>query len=175
MSDFKFIEERRNKIPEETKIFAKMSLDILERIQEILDEKGYTYKDLAASLDKTQPEVSKWINGSQNFTIKTLAKLQAALGEDIIKVPCKRNKLTELRAQTLPTITYPNAKAAFAIYAQGSFSKVTALQSFEQVINIVQDSDIPYRVKLTKENWVQIFDIVLAEDTSSKHIIYEAV
>jgi hypothetical protein len=37
MSDFKFIEERRKIIPEETKVFAKMSLDILERIEEIME------------------------------------------------------------------------------------------------------------------------------------------
>jgi transcriptional regulator with XRE-family HTH domain len=97
MSDFKFIEERRKIIPEETKVFAKMSLDILERIEEIMELQNLSYKDLANSLGKSQSEISKWIRGTQNFTISTLAKLQVALKDEIINIPCKRNKTYELQ------------------------------------------------------------------------------
>jgi transcriptional regulator with XRE-family HTH domain len=97
MSDFKFIEERKKMIPDETKVFVKMSLDILERIHEIMESRRLTYKDLATALDKDQSEISKWINGSQNFTIKTLAKLQVALKEEIITIPCARNRYSEFQ------------------------------------------------------------------------------
>jgi hypothetical protein len=48
-------------------------------------------------MGKKEPEISKWINGVQNFTLKTLSKLEAALGQEIITVPCKRNHVTELK------------------------------------------------------------------------------
>ena len=32
-------------------------------------------------------EISKWLGGNHNFTLRSLAKLQAELGEEIIQVP----------------------------------------------------------------------------------------
>ncbi len=37
-------------------------------------------------MGKSEAEVSKWFNGVQNFTIKTLSKLSAAFGEPILAV-----------------------------------------------------------------------------------------
>ncbi|MBK8969134.1 MAG: helix-turn-helix transcriptional regulator [Lewinellaceae bacterium] len=43
-------------------------------------------RDLAAALGKSESEVSKWLAGAHNFTLKSIAKLEAVLGEDILVV-----------------------------------------------------------------------------------------
>ena len=78
-------EERRNKISKEIDVFVKQSFDIVDRIHEILVAQGIEQKDLAVLLDKSESEISKWMTGTHNFTIKTLSKIESILGEKIIE------------------------------------------------------------------------------------------
>lgn len=41
-------------------------------------------------MNKSESEVSKWLNGVQNFTLKTLTKLEAALNNDILTIPSNK-------------------------------------------------------------------------------------
>jgi len=79
-------EERRKTIPKEIDVFINRSFDIVDRIHEILDLKKLTQKDLAKLLEKKESEVSKWMTGTHNFTLKTLTKIETVLGYPIIKV-----------------------------------------------------------------------------------------
>jgi transcriptional regulator with XRE-family HTH domain len=79
-------EERRRSIPKEIDIFVTRSFDIVDRIHEILGMKNLSQKDLAALLDKKESEVSKWMSGTHNFTLKTLLRIEDILGFPIIKV-----------------------------------------------------------------------------------------
>jgi len=73
--------------PGEIDTFVENSMNILERIHELLDEKfDGKQKLLADKLGKSEAEISKWINGVQNFTLKTISKLEAAFGEKILAV-----------------------------------------------------------------------------------------
>ena len=71
----------------ETKIFVSKYLDIVERIHQILQAKGMTQKDLAKAMEKRESEISRWLSGEHNLTLKSIAKLEAALGEEIISIP----------------------------------------------------------------------------------------
>jgi len=82
----KRLEERRAKISNDVDISVKQSFDIVDRIHEILVKQGKERKDLAMILGKSESEISKWMSGTHNFTIQTLAKIQAALGESVIEV-----------------------------------------------------------------------------------------
>jgi transcriptional regulator with XRE-family HTH domain len=70
--------------PEEVRIFVRQYTDIVMRINQILKAKGYTQKDLAEKMNKKPSEINKWLKGNHNLTLKTLAKLEAELGEPII-------------------------------------------------------------------------------------------
>ena len=70
--------------PEEIRIFVRRYTDIVLRINQILQAKGYTQKDLADRMKKKPSEINKWLKGNHNLTLKTLAKLEAELGEPII-------------------------------------------------------------------------------------------
>ena len=78
------------KTPESTRIFVRWYGDIVLRVQQILKEKEITQKELAERLDKKPSEISKWLNGQHNFTLQSLAKLQAELGEPLLYVPKTR-------------------------------------------------------------------------------------
>ena len=80
----KVAERIQTETPEEVRIFVRQYTDIVLRINQILAAKGYTQKSLAEKMNKKPSEINKWLKGSHNLTLKTLAKLEAELGEPII-------------------------------------------------------------------------------------------
>jgi len=76
--------------PKEVEIFVDMYADLVVRINQILREKGISKKELAERLNKNPSEISKWLNGKHNFTLRSLAKLSAELGEPLLEVPKKK-------------------------------------------------------------------------------------
>lgn len=83
----KLFEDRLKKVPNATKKYTRKSLDIIDQIHEFLDIKGMTQKDLADKLGKSEAEISKWLSGGHNITLKTLSKIEDALGEEILVTP----------------------------------------------------------------------------------------
>ncbi|MCP9769432.1 XRE family transcriptional regulator [Lacihabitans sp. LS3-19] len=95
----KIAERILNNVPEETKIFTRWYGDLLVLIDQIMQEKGIKQKDLAEKMDKRPSEISKWLKGGHNFTLKSLAKLQAELGEELLNVNVK---LKQEKNNTIP-------------------------------------------------------------------------
>lgn len=75
-------------VPSDVRAEVSLNMDIANRITDLLKEKNMTQRDLAKRMDKRESEVSRWLGGSHGFTVSTLAKIEAALGEPIIEV-CK--------------------------------------------------------------------------------------
>lgn len=73
-------------IPEDQKAEFDLSFGIAERLSEILKDKGLTQKDLAKMLNKRDSEISKWLTGRHNFTTQTIARIQNALGCNLINI-----------------------------------------------------------------------------------------
>lgn len=76
-------------IPAEQKAEFELSFGIAERLSEILKEKNLTQKDFAHLLNKRESEISKWLTGRHNFTTQTIARIQAALGCNLINIAHK--------------------------------------------------------------------------------------
>jgi|GEM_PF-495880 len=66
--------------------FVDHSFDVVNKIHAILEKQGKTQRDLAVMLGKNESEVSKWMRGTHNFTLKSIAKIEAVLGENIFNV-----------------------------------------------------------------------------------------
>ena len=75
--------------PLETKTFVDKYSDLILRINQILREKGISQKELAENMDKKPSEISRWLSGNQNITLRSIAKLEAELGETLIEIPTK--------------------------------------------------------------------------------------
>jgi len=91
-------ERLKAKILPENRIFVRKNLAISEQVEALRKEKGWTQKELAQKLGKTESEVSRLLSGLHNLTLKSIAKLEAELGSDIIVTPleaCKKYKSTE--------------------------------------------------------------------------------
>ena len=63
-----------------------LNFSISEKIYQILQEKGMTKRDLARLTGKKESEVSRWFSFGHNFTCKTIAMIQSALGTSIIEI-----------------------------------------------------------------------------------------
>ncbi|MBR5988611.1 MAG: helix-turn-helix transcriptional regulator [Prevotella sp.] len=73
-------------IPEEQKAEFDLSYGIAERLDALLKEKGITQHELASRLGKRDSEVSKWLTGRHNFTTNTIARIETAIGERLIRI-----------------------------------------------------------------------------------------
>jgi antitoxin component HigA of HigAB toxin-antitoxin module len=82
----KIAKKIQDETPEEARIFVRQYTDIVLKIHQLMNKQGITQKDLAERLQKSPSEISKWLKGNHNLTLKTLAKLEAELGEPIIVV-----------------------------------------------------------------------------------------
>ena len=80
------LDEIRETISPEMKIQMELSVAIANRIYSILEQRGMSQKDFARLMGKTETEVSRWLSGTHNLTLSTIAKITSALGEDIIQL-----------------------------------------------------------------------------------------
>lgn len=74
----------REATPPEIRRQVDLSVQIANRVYELLEKKNLSQKELAKRLGKTETEVSRWLSGTHNLTLATIAKLSVALEDDII-------------------------------------------------------------------------------------------
>ena len=80
-------------MPADSKIFVDKSLEIADYIFQLMEKKEMKQKDLADLMEKSEAEISKILGGMHNLTLRTIAKLEAALQEDVICTP-KHSQIT---------------------------------------------------------------------------------
>lgn len=73
-------------IPEEVKAEFDLSFGIADRLNALLKEKGISQRELANRMGKRESEVSKWLTGRHNFTMRTIAQISAVLNAPLIEV-----------------------------------------------------------------------------------------
>ncbi len=100
----KILQKLLDETPKDTKIFVAWYADLVILINSILKDKGYTQKILADKLGKQPSEIHKWLSGDHNFTMRSLAKLEAELGEALLLIP-KRPSISDF-SQRGNTVTY---------------------------------------------------------------------
>ena len=74
-------------IAPEARQFVERSFLIADQIKHSLRAQGLTQKDLADRLGKKEPEISRMLTGTHNFTLKTLIRLERALGTQLLTTP----------------------------------------------------------------------------------------
>ena len=96
------MEEVRKQITPEIQKQVDMQVMIANRIYDLLEQKGMSQKDLAQKLGKTETEVSRWLCGTHNLTMATIAKIAVALDDDLITPTVTRRKHSVLPKLSLP-------------------------------------------------------------------------
>lgn len=82
----KIFKECMEEVPEELKLEIGWSDAIAQKIINRLSELGLSQKDFAKEVGKTEDEVSNWLSGTHNFTLRTLSKISKVLNVDIIQI-----------------------------------------------------------------------------------------
>lgn len=72
--------------PPELKKQLDMSFAIADKLDATLKERGLTQKEFAHMIGHTQAEVSRWLSGTHNFTLATLAKISVALEVNLFTI-----------------------------------------------------------------------------------------
>ena len=75
-----------SKVPDELKLELSWSNAIAIKIASQLSEQGMTQKMFAKKMGKTEAEVSRWLSGTHNFTLRTISKISSVLNTDMIHV-----------------------------------------------------------------------------------------
>lgn len=68
----------------EIEAFIEKNLAITDKVLTALEAKGWSKGQLAEAMGKSPSEVSKWLSGMHNLTLKSIIKMEAALGIDLI-------------------------------------------------------------------------------------------
>lgn len=89
----KTVDKLLKNTPQDVKIFVEWCADLLVLINQLLREKQITKKELAEKMDKSPSEVSKWLSGEHNFTLRSLAKLSSELDVKLLEVPKRKENL----------------------------------------------------------------------------------
>lgn len=74
-------------VPAEIKAEMDLSFAIAIRLDALIKEKGLSKKEFAEAIGKRPSEVTKWLSGQHNFTLRTLALLSTFFGETLVVVP----------------------------------------------------------------------------------------
>lgn len=81
-----FFQEALASVPNHVTLRVGWSFSIADKIDAKLKELGMSHREFAKRAGKTEPEVTRWLSGTHNFTLRTLAKISDALGENLIEV-----------------------------------------------------------------------------------------
>lgn len=73
-------------VPDEERAAFELSYGIAERISEVMAREGITRKEFATRLRKRETEVAAWLTGRHNFTTRTIARIETALGCKLLSI-----------------------------------------------------------------------------------------
>lgn len=80
------LRELLSDITPEERAEARLSFQISNRLDSLMQERGLSKKQFAEAIGKRPSEITRWLSGEHNFTISTLAMLSAFFGQPIVTV-----------------------------------------------------------------------------------------
>lgn len=88
-------------VPQEVITEIDLSFAIAAELESLMCERGLSKKQFADALGKKPSEVTKWLSGQHNFTIRTLAMLSNFFGTPIIHTSPHRYTIPEEEHTTM--------------------------------------------------------------------------
>jgi transcriptional regulator with XRE-family HTH domain len=118
------------------KRFVGHSVNLVNEIANLLDDKKMSRKDLADLLGKKESEISKWMSGTHNMTLKTISKIEDVLDEEIILTSSEAKKKYAEVGIIRPFQLEISKTSSSTLNSKGNFRKVK---------NIKKGESFPYR------------------------------
>lgn len=82
-------------IPEQELVESDIAFRIAQRIDFLMRKNNLSKSDLARGLDKDPAQISRWMSGVHNFSLKTLAELEVFFKEQILVSPTETLETAE--------------------------------------------------------------------------------
>lgn len=82
-------------VPQDIQTEIDLSFDISNAIHILMQQRGLSKKQFADALGRKPSEITKWLSGQHNFTIRTLAMLSTFFGTSLIRVSPKPYMIPE--------------------------------------------------------------------------------
>ena len=101
--------------------FIERNLAITEKVSTVLKERGIKKKEFAKMLGKSPSEVSKWLSGLHNLTLKSITKMEEALDINLINI----EPIKEIEYVYLGSILGGDLKEAINDYEETNYSKAS--------------------------------------------------
>lgn len=73
-------------VPDDIQREVDLEFAISYRINDLMKQRGLSKLEFAKALGKRPSEITKWLSGQHNFTIRTIALLSSFFGEPLIHV-----------------------------------------------------------------------------------------
>ena len=83
---FKEYDEIVASIPKEIDAEVNMEMALSDRIYSLMQARGLTKAELARALGKRPCEITKWLSGQHNFTLRTISMLSTFFEESLIRI-----------------------------------------------------------------------------------------
>jgi len=66
--------------------FVEKNLALIDKINSILNEQGIQKSQFAEMLGKRPSEITKWLSGTHNLTLKSISKMETVLGVELMSI-----------------------------------------------------------------------------------------
>jgi transcriptional regulator with XRE-family HTH domain len=86
MTSTKFFEILK-RVPSKVRNYNRMSMSIAAYLDDVIKSRFNNQREFADLMEKNESEVSKWLSGKHNFTIKSIANIEAKLNVQILYTP----------------------------------------------------------------------------------------
>lgn len=140
-------------VSDEVKRFVDHSFDVVNKIHELLEKQGKTQRDLANLMGKKESEISKWMQGTHNFTLKSLSKIESVLGENLIEI------LTEDKVVV---------KKRVAVFYQNFMKQNELLFKKREIINQNPTTPVNFKELIVKPILLKKSEVVHGETSYSE-------
>ncbi len=84
---------------------TNVKMQLAANIQDLIRSKGWSKTKFASEMNKTQPEISKWLSGVHNFTVETLVPISQVLGVEIAALFAQK-QVKDVYSNTFSTASY---------------------------------------------------------------------
>ena len=84
---------------------TNVKMQLAANIEDLIRSKGWSKTRFALELNKTQPEISKWLSGAHNFTVETLVQISQVLGIEIAALFAQK-QVKDVYSNTFSTASY---------------------------------------------------------------------
>lgn len=68
------------------KMQTSTKMTLAARLDDLITSKGWGKSEFAEKVNKNPSEITKWLSGTQNFTIDTLSEIAVALGMSVAEL-----------------------------------------------------------------------------------------